>query len=62
MENNKTINIKRNKYRNDFNKKTYSSVIIRFKKDDQHDMNLLKHIKKQKNINSYIKNLIKKDI
>lgn len=59
---NKTVQDKRNEYRNNFNKRKYTPILIRFKRDEQEDIKILKHIKKQNNITEYIKNLVRKDI
>lgn len=54
--------ITQNEYRNEFNKKTYARVLIRFKKNDEIEQKIFKHIKKQDNINRYFINLVKADM
>ena len=46
-------------YINDFNKKTYKSFIFRVRKDNEE---VLEKLDSEKNLNSYIRSLIEKDI
>ena len=50
------------RYNKEYNKRTYESVLIRFRKDDQDQMNIYRHLKKHLNKNEYIHNLIRKDM
>lgn len=52
-----------NKYREytrEYNKRNYSTILLRFRNDTEADV--YKHVKSQSCINQYILNLIKKDI
>lgn len=50
------------RYNKEYNKRTYGQVLIRFRKDDQEQMNIYRHLKSKENKNEYIHNLIRKDM
>lgn len=50
------------RYNKEYNKRTYEQVLIRFRKDDQEQMDIYKYLKKHLNKNEYIQSLIIKDI
>lgn len=50
------------RYNKEYQKRTYQSVLIRFRKDDQEQMDIYKYLKKHLNKNEYIQSLIRKDM
>lgn len=50
------------RYNKEYNKRTYESVLIRFRKDDQDQMDAYRYLKKRLNKNEYIHNLIRADL
>lgn len=50
------------RYNKEYQKRTYQSVLIRFRKDDQEQMDIYKYLKKHLNKNEYIHDLIRKDM
>lgn len=50
------------RYNKEYNKRNYESVLIRFRKDDQDQMDAYRYLKKHLNKNEYIHNLIRKDM
>lgn len=50
------------RYNKEYQKRTYQSVLIRFRKDDQEQMDIYRYLKKHLNKNVYIQNLIRQDM
>ena len=50
------------RYNKEYQKRTYQSVLIRFRKDDQEQMDIYRYLKKHLNKNVYIQSLIRQDM
>ena len=61
-ERNKKYNDANKEYRNRFAREKYRSIIVRFRDDNEHDKELYSHVKRQNNMNSYVKGLIEDDL